>query len=222
MTQQEYEQKKRECWENVKFALRAPNTAREVFEFIFDRAYALGKEKETITQEEIEEAAEKYADPSRTWASGAETQEIKDAFKAGANFALGKQEKDAEKQEALTCEKSKVLYRFRMAEACKIGNNPESDYWIGYSKAIQDLFGLEGEPCVTPKDADTVIQGWVARDKDGDVFLYQNEPDRNEIAWDGYMMRSLPIDSFPDLTWESDPEPVEITIKRKNHEWRTD
>lgn len=96
MTQQEYEQKKRECWENVKFALRAPNTAREVFEFIFDRAYALGKEKETITQEEIEEAAEKYADPSRTWASGAETQEIKDAFKAGANFALGKQEKDAD------------------------------------------------------------------------------------------------------------------------------
>lgn len=222
MNNQDYEQKKRECWENVKFALRAPNTAREVFEFIFDRAYALGKEKETITQEEIEEAAEKYADPSRTWASGAETQEIKDAFKAGANFALGKQEKDAEKQEALTCEKSKVLYRFRMAEACKIGNNPESDYWIGYSKAIQDLFGLEGEPCVTPKDADTVIQGWVARDKDGDVFLYQNEPDRNEIAWDGYMMRSLPIDSFPDLTWESDPEPVEITIKRKNHEWRTD
>lgn len=218
MNNQDYEQKKRECWENVKFALRAPNTAREVFEFIFDRAYALGKEKETITQEEIEEAAEKYADPSRTWASGAETQEIKDAFKAGANFALGKQEKDAEKQEALTCEKSKVLYRFRMAEACKIGNNPESDYWIGYSKAIQDLFGLEGEPCVTPKDADTVIQGWVARDKDGDVFLYQNEPDRNEIAWDGYMMRSLPIDSFPDLTWESDPEPVEITIKRKNHE----
>lgn len=131
-------------------------------------------------------------------------------------------EEDEEEQEALTCEKSKVLYRFRMAEACKIGNNPESDYWIGYSKAIQDLFGLEGEPCVTPKDADTVIQGWVARDKDGDVFLYQNEPDRNEIAWDGYMMRSLPIDSFPDLTWESDPEPVEITIKRKNHEWRTD
>lgn len=65
------------------------------------------------------------------------------------------------------------------------------------------------------KDADTVIQGWVARDFDGDVFLYQNEPDRNEIAWNGYMMHSLPVDSFPDLTWDSDPEPVEIIIKRK-------
>lgn len=64
-------------------------------------------------------------------------------------------------------------------------------------------------------DADTVIQGWVARDFDGDVFLYQNEPERNEIAWNGYMMHSLPVDSFPDLTWDSDPEPVEIIIKRK-------
>lgn len=64
-------------------------------------------------------------------------------------------------------------------------------------------------------DADTVIQGWVARDFDGDVFLYQNEPDRNEIAWNGYMMHSLPVDSFPNLTWDSDPIEVEITIKRK-------
>lgn len=31
------------------------------------------------------------------------------------------------------------------------------------------------------------------------------------------MMHSLPIDSFPDLTWESEPEPVEIIIKRKKN-----
>jgi hypothetical protein len=164
MTQQEYEQKKRECWENVKFALRAPNTAREVFEFIFDRAYALGKEKETITQEEIEEAAEKYADPSRTWASGAETQEIKDAFKAGANFALGKQE----------------------------------------------------------KDADTVISGWVARDEDGQLplFVASDKPykKKNCRFWCvnlGRTFEFLPENTFPDLTWESESEPVGIIIKRK-------
>lgn len=44
MTQEEYEQKRKECWEDVKFALRAPNTAREVFEFIFNRAFVLGKQ----------------------------------------------------------------------------------------------------------------------------------------------------------------------------------
>lgn len=43
MTQQEYEKQKRECWEKVKFAFRAPNTYRKTFDFIFDRAYALGK-----------------------------------------------------------------------------------------------------------------------------------------------------------------------------------
>lgn len=172
MTEQEYKQKRCECWEEF---CKDNGIDHEVnigifdaFDQIFDRAYALGK-----------------------------------------------QEKDVDKEEMFTCEKRKVLYRFRMAEACKIGNNPETDYWTGYSKAIQDLFGLEGEPYVTPNDADTVIQGWVARDFDGDVFLYQNEPDRNEISWNGYMMHSLPVDSFPDLTWESDPEPVEIIIKRK-------
>ena len=62
---------------------------------------------------------------------------------------------------------------------------------------------------------ENVISGWVARDADGDMFLYQNEPDRTEIVWYGYMMHSLPIDSFPDLTWSDDPEPVEIILKRK-------
>lgn len=61
----------------------------------------------------------------------------------------------------------------------------------------------------------TVISGWVARDADGDMFLYQNEPNRIEITWFGYMMHSLPKDSFPDLTWDDDPIEVELIIKRK-------
>lgn len=45
MTQAEYEQKKRECWENFKFARRPLNTDKKVFDYIFDRAYALGKQE---------------------------------------------------------------------------------------------------------------------------------------------------------------------------------
>lgn len=45
MTSKEYNNKKRECWEKVKFAFRAPNTDRKTFDFIFDRAYALGKQE---------------------------------------------------------------------------------------------------------------------------------------------------------------------------------
>lgn len=140
-------------------------------------------------------------------------------------YALGKQEKDADKQEVFICEKSKVLYRFRMAEACKIGNNPESDYWIGYSKAIQDLFGLEGEPYLTPNDADTVIQGWVARD-DGErwhereLHLFtRNKPEIRKLMGDWIGRPSMTLDSnlFPDLTWESEPLEVEIILKRKKN-----
>lgn len=86
----------------------------------------------------------------------------------------------------------------------------EADY-TAIRKAVE--FGISLAKSKTAED--TVIQGWVARDCDGDVFLYQNEPDRNEMFWNGYMMHSLPIDSFPDLTWESDPIEVEIILKRK-------
>lgn len=169
MTQQEYEQKKRECWEE--FCRMNPSHNKSIFakktlDFAFDLAYALGK-----------------------------------------------QEKDAE--EVLTCEKCKVLYHFRMAEACKIGNNPESDYWIGYSKAIQDLFGLEGEPCVEPRHLDTVIQGWVARDLDGEVFLYENKPERGDGEWLGRISSEF---DFQQLKWGSDPIEVELIIKRKKNE----
>lgn len=183
MTQPEYEQKKRECWEEYKRenldgeVQWQPVSRYDIFCAAFDRAYALGK-----------------------------------------------QEKDAEEEkELLTCEKSKVLYRFRMAEACKIGNNPESDYWIGYSKAIQDLFGLEGEPCVTPKDADTVIQGWVCRDNNSPNahVLIGDKPKRNGFNfWENKSADyiTLPTELFPGLTWNDKPIEAEIIIKRKGHE----
>ena len=105
-------------------------------------------------------------------------------------FALGKQEKDGIDLKKLDK---------KLDDALKKETKESLNQWL------------------SEKDADTVIQGWVARDFDGDVFLYQNEPDRNEIAWNGYMMHSLPVDSFPDLTWESDPIEVEIIIKRKKN-----
>lgn len=72
-------------------------------------------------------------------------------------------------------------------------------------------------------DADTVIQGWVARNGSGPndlgLHIYTVKPDRmkNRREWNGHGEISYLIDYrlFPDLTWESDPEPVEIIIKRK-------
>lgn len=72
---------------------------------------------------------------------------------------------------------------------------------------------------------DTVIQGWVARDQDGYISLFKDKPTRDTFDkgdvpygfWDEANSNhlELPITSFPDLTWESDPQPIEIIIKRK-------
>lgn len=63
---------------------------------------------------------------------------------------------------------------------------------------------------------DTVIQGWAARDEDGNLFMYSTKPERFEAAWIGEFANfSLRNYLFPDLTWDDDPQEVEITIKRK-------
>lgn len=115
MTQNEYEQKKRECWRIYAGAFdikdEIPN---EAFNWVFDRAYALGKETGTITQEDVEKAAGEYVyerQKIRHYAKRDEDATMRDfdktikawdaydmeqAFKSGANLFLGKQEKDAD------------------------------------------------------------------------------------------------------------------------------
>lgn len=72
-------------------------------------------------------------------------------------------------------------------------------------------------------DADTVIQGWVARDKKGTICLYNECPERfyapiNEWGTDCPLQYyRIPDELFPDLTWDDDPEPVEIILKRKKN-----
>lgn len=62
------------------------------------------------------------------------------------------------------------------------------------------------------------ISGWVARDKGGGLYLHFGEPRRGVNEWHGGIYaRRLLITAFPDLTWDSDPLPVEITIKRKKN-----
>lgn len=96
MNSQEYEQKKRECWEEY---CQAPGTvfrgpaAYGIFSAAFDRAYALGKEKETISQEDIEKAAIDYI-RTNPFVNSRTATTARESFEDGAKFALGKQEKD--------------------------------------------------------------------------------------------------------------------------------
>lgn len=58
---------------------------------------------------------------------------------------------------------------------------------------------------------------WVARDKDGTLFLYGYKPTRHDktwFNWNGglhpYNIIELPSDLFSNITWETGP--VEISI----------
>lgn len=102
MTDKEYEQKKRECWvefKNEVFNGKIPFSVFGAFDFAFDRAYSLGKQPETISQEDVEKAWQGYAQEiglpdSLNYATKPMIEiAIKQAFKAGAKLN-GKQEKD--------------------------------------------------------------------------------------------------------------------------------
>ena len=168
MTNQEYEQKKRECWEE--FTTISP--LYKSFSFVFDRAYALGKQFGNSEQVDVEKAAEKYADEIKIPASipGVMVPFIKDlahdAYLQAAQDFLGKQESKQESKQ------------------------------------------------------ETVIQGWVARDKSGYLVLHYKKPHRtfgNAKWYSAQSQKSLPRDSFSDLTWDSDPIEVELIIKRKKN-----
>lgn len=195
----------------------------------------------TIAQEDIEKASVEYADKTAKQyevCNSEFVQEIMVAFEQGANFVLGKQEKDAEgtsiSERLYDEDKSRLegLYHYLNRKA-----DEQKDEYVSVAilfeamERLEDMFGIDllthGHGKSTPKDADTVIQGWVCRDKkDNTLNLHAEKPYRSQSGydvseepdwWESDCASFMPLDKtlFPDLTWESDPEEVEIIIKRK-------
>lgn len=212
MTYKEYEQKKQECWEEYVSKHGMKNAIpEEPFSFTFDRAYALGKENETITQEEIEKAAKEYAakvDKNVRDLYGIENSPTSltfgecaaESFREGVKFALGKQERDGIDLKKL----DKML-----DNALKKETKESLNQWL------------------SEKDTDTVIQGWVAIDEAyGQCFLHTEKPIQKaqpiadtgdyDTVWDSNGKTYLiDVGLFPDMDSDSDPIEVELIIKRK-------
>ncbi len=74
-----------------------------------------------------------------------------------------------------------------------------------------------------PEKETAVLEGWVARDEEGYINLFQGKPTRdmydiNDMTygfWDYSNERhiKLPTDSFPSVTWQSEPKKVRITLE---------
>ena len=68
------------------------------------------------------------------------------------------------------------------------------------------------------------IKAWVARDKDGSIYMYTDTPKKKEVFWHAPKVGYLKLNDslFPEVQW-SDEEPTEviITIKLDESQWKT-
>ena len=189
MQNKDYENKRRECWEEYKEenldgeVQWQPVSRYDVFCAAFDRAYALGKQE-------------------------------KDAEETPISERLYEEEKG---------QLEGIYYYLKRAADKQENDSVSVAILFEVMERLEDMFGIDlltnGHVKPTPKDADTVIQGWVARDKDNIPRLHYDKPERTSGGyWQGGFKSSyLPRNAFPDLTWDDDPIEVEIIIKRKKN-----
>lgn len=166
MANQDYERKKRECF--VQFCKdngidqKVNISIFDTFDQIFDRGYALGKQTETITQEDVEKASVEYADKTAKQyevCNSEFVQEIMIAFEQGANYALGKQfgiseQVDAEEEEMLTVSRNNVMAYYRDAQEDEekyhpAGENACNNMYrraVGRRQMLKRLFGSKCLP----------------------------------------------------------------------------
>jgi hypothetical protein len=75
---------------------------------------------------------------------------------------------------------------------------------MAYIEALEEISSLP------------TIKGWVARDEDGLLALYEERPIRRNREWMSSMnFFTLDHELFPDLKWEDEPIEVELPIIRK-------
>lgn len=52
---------------------------------------------------------------------------------------------------------------------------------------------------------------WIARDKNGELYLYKSEPWRNGLCFDcDEMLLPMDEDMYPEITWENSPKEFEL------------
>ena len=60
------------------------------------------------------------------------------------------------------------------------------------------------------------LEGWVARDEDGMLYLYRVKPIKDNFEWYSYGIHiALASASFPEVQWsDEEPTKVKITIEK--------
>ena len=92
----------------------------------------------------------------------------------------------------------------------------DKDYKMCVNKALSILYAKE--ECGGQRECS--ISGWVVRDEDGELTVFSDKPKREAFS-DGISFgcgeepRGLDPSLFPQITWESEPQECEMTLRLK-------
>ena len=99
-------------------------------------------------------------------------------------------------------EVEKAMIGYAECEVANINGVPMQNF---YSKADLEFLSEESK--------EVTIEGWVARGANPHhLALYERKPDRLSDIWGFSHSLQLDPTSFPEVTWESEPKRVKITI----------
>jgi hypothetical protein len=98
------------------------------------------------------------------------------------------------------------------------GNKTDDNIiWITLRGAIDNIEGYNQEPIRSVESKERGLSVWIARDKNGELYLYKSEPWRCKEDKNGHFdcdadEMFLPMDSdmFPEITWENSPKEFEL------------
>ena len=95
----------------------------------------------------------------------------------------------------------------RLRDGCLRKCKEAEIYEQGYHDAVKELKKLK------KTTMENKYKLWVARDKNGFLFVYEDKPTRcdNQKEWIGRFLCSMKNSYFPELKWED--EPIEIELR---------
>ena len=79
-----------------------------------------------------------------------------------------------------------------------------------YNESIVRNILKSGKEYVASKERGLSV--WIARDKNGELYLYKSEPWRNGLCFDcdEILILSMDEDMYPEITWENSPKEFEL------------
>ena len=81
-----------------------------------------------------------------------------------------------------------------------------------YNDSLVRNIQKSGEEYVESKERGLSVSVWIARDKNGELYLYKSEPWRNGLCFDcdEILILSMDEDMYPEITWENSPKEFEL------------